>query len=295
MSVDQPEPAANPAPRQALGGVPPLLVVVIALVAGLVGFTIGSLTSEDDAVAVAVADSDADVEDTAGLLDALEGDPDGAANGATEPAGGEPAGDEPAGDEPAGDVQAQEDPGASAGADPSGLPDAEPATRPTLGAADAPVVMEIYSDFACPFCVRHDLEVEPELIERYVEPGLLRLVWFDTPFQGQRALQLAVAARAGQRQDAFWEVKEAIFAEGPSGSSLEELVALAESRGLDGQRFAQDLEDPELVRIVQSDLQRSQQLQVQGTPTFLINGERIVGAQALPTFLSVIDIALEQA
>ena len=286
MSVDQPEPSANTAPRPALGGVPPLLVVAIALVAGLVGFTIGSLNAEAEPAPVA---ADAGAEDTAGLIDGLEDAAAGAAAGGAEAGAGGEADDEAQG------AQQADNPSAPATPSESGLVDAEAATRPTLGAPDAPVVMEIYSDFACPFCVRHDLEVEPELIERYVEPGLLRLVWFDTPFQGQRALQLAVAARAGQRQDAFWEVKEAIFAEGPSGSSIEELVALAESRGLDGERFAQDLEDPELVRIVQSDLQRSQQLQVQGTPTFLVNGERIVGAQALPTFLSVIDIALEQA
>ncbi len=281
MSVDHPEPPSNPAPRPALGGVPPLLVVAIALVAGLVGFTIGSLNAEADPSPVA-----ADAEDTAGQLDGSQDAAAGAGADGTEV-------DEV--DEGAQGAQEAGNPSAPATPDESGLVDAEAATRPTLGAPDAPVVMEIYSDFACPFCVRHDLEVEPELIERYVEPGLMRLVWFDTPFQGQRALQLAVAARAGQRQDAFWEVKEAIFAEGPAGSSAEELVALAESRGLDGERFAHDLEDPELVRLVQSDLERSQQLQVQGTPTFLVNGERIVGAQPLPAFLAVIDVALEEA
>lgn len=229
------EPSEAP-PRAA--GVPMLVVVAIALVAGLVGFTIGSSTAGT------------------GLEPALA-------------------------DEAAPD----------AGAD---TVSADPDARPTLGAADAPVVMEIYSDFACPFCVRHDTEVEPELVSQYVDTGQVRLVWYDTPFQGPPAQQMAVAARAAQRQGGFWAMKEALFRSG-GVTDPAQLQTLAESIGLDGERFAADLADPALATLVQQDLNRSQQLGVRGTPTFLIGEERIIGAQPLNVFVDAIDRALASA
>src|SRR5690625_406580 len=53
-----------------------------------------------------------------------------------------------------------------------------------LGEEDAPVVLVAYSDFTCPFCATWAQETQPELIERYVDPGDLRIEWREFPYLG---------------------------------------------------------------------------------------------------------------
>jgi protein-disulfide isomerase len=168
-------------------------------------------------------------------------------------------------------------------------------TRPALGSADAPVTIELYSDFGCPYCQRHDRDVEPELIAQYVESGQARIEWYDVPFQGPASVQLAVAARAAERQDRFWEYKDAVFATDGRDASDERLREFAVTAGLDVERFERDLADPALELAVRRDLERAQAVGVRATPSFLIAGEPLVGAQPLAAFVPVIDDALAAA
>lgn len=166
--------------------------------------------------------------------------------------------------------------------------------RPTLGDPAAPVVIEVFSDFGCPYCQRHDRDVEPVLVERYVDSGQVRLTWYDVPFQGQTSLELAVAARAAQRQGRFWEFKEAVFATDGRDASPETLRALAAAAELDLASFERDLEDPALELAVRRDLDTAQRLGVRGTPAFLVAGEPLIGAQPLEAFERLIEEALDR-
>jgi protein-disulfide isomerase len=167
--------------------------------------------------------------------------------------------------------------------------------RPVLGDEAAPVTIDLYSDFGCPFCGRFDRETEPELIARYVETGQARIVWHDVPFQGPTSVQLHAAARAAERQDRFWEFKEAAFRTDGRDASPEMLQALATEAGLDLDRFQQDLADPALEELVMADLRSAQAAGVSGTPAFLINGRPLMGAQPLPAFVELIEEALTDA
>lgn len=164
--------------------------------------------------------------------------------------------------------------------------------RPLLGDEDAPVTIDLYSDFGCPFCGRHDRETEPELIARYVDTGQARIVWHDVPFQGPTSVRLHVAARAAERQDRFWEFKEATFRTDGRDASPELLQALATESGLDLDRFEADLADPVLEQLVIADLRSAQAAGVSGTPAFVINGRPLMGAQPLPAFVELIEEAL---
>jgi protein-disulfide isomerase len=82
--------------------------------------------------------------------------------------------------------------------------------------------------------------VEPELYEKYVKDGTLRLEWKDFPYQGRESVDAALAARAAQAQGKFWEYHDLIYANQSSGNSggysEESLTALAEEAGLDVDR-----------------------------------------------------------
>lgn len=72
--------------------------------------------------------------------------------------------------------------------------DGDPLAR---GPVDAPVVLVVYSDYRCPFCAKFSHDTEPQLVDKYVEAGKLRIEWRDLPIFGEESM---VAARpAGPR------------------------------------------------------------------------------------------------
>jgi protein-disulfide isomerase len=260
-------------------GISGLAALAIALIAALVGYTVGATTGGDGAT----ADQPVAVQDAGGGPAAT-----GGADAADTATGGADAADTATGGADAADTDSADDAGAEeAPANPLDV-------RPVLGSADAPITIDVFSDFGCPFCHRHDEEVEPELIARYVETGQARLVWYDVPFQGPTSVRLHVAARAAQRQDLFWEFKEAVFRTSDGrDASPETLRTLAAAAGLDVERFETDLEDPALEQLVLGDLQAAQSAGVTGTPTFLVGGQPVVGAQPLSAFTEAMDEALQ--
>ena len=177
-----------------------------------------------------------------------------------------------------------------------GLARREAGDPTALGAKDAPVVMVAYSDFTCPYCATWAQETQPELVERYVESGELRIEWREFPYLGDLARDLSVGALAAAEQDAFWEYQEAVFdrqedlkSSADSEAGLRELAA---DIGLDVERFDADLQDQEILDRVDADFLGGQRIGVSGTPAFVINGDPVMGAQPLPVFVDSIDTAL---
>ena len=106
-------------------------------------------------------------------------------------------------------------PGANAG-EHNGIPAGFTADgAPYLGSPDAPVTIEEWSDYQCPFCGRHFRETVPALLEKYVRPGKVRLVYRDFPLESLHPTSIAghVAARCVGRQgaDRYWAMHDALF------------------------------------------------------------------------------------
>jgi hypothetical protein len=90
---------------------------------------------------------------------------------------------------------------------PTGL--ADPANPRTLGSADAPITIEVWSDFQCPACGFFARQVEPDLIDEYVKDGTVRLVYRDlattcsrTRTARTRAPSIAGSSTRSRRQSA---------------------------------------------------------------------------------------------
>lgn len=168
-----------------------------------------------------------------------------------------------------------------------------------LGDVDAPVVMIEWSDFQCPFCGRFARETKPELVEQYVEDGVLRIEWRDFPYLGEESRTAALAGRAAAEQDAFWEFHDAVFAleASPNSGQLDadRLVEVAEELGLDGEAFAAAMDDPANAEAVDADFTEGQMLGITGTPTFLVGTQPVVGAQPLEVFQQAIEAAAAEA
>jgi protein-disulfide isomerase len=137
--------------------------------------------------------------------------------------------------------------------------------------------------------------VKPELIQKYVEDGTLRIEWRDFPALGQESVNAALAARAAQAQGEFWEYHELLFENQSEGFGDEQLVALAREAGRDVEKFKTDFRGGEFEDEVAEDFEEGQNAGVSGTPAFDINGDLIVGLQSLETFEQVIEQAKREA
>jgi len=169
-----------------------------------------------------------------------------------------------------------------------------------LGAVDAPVVLIEYADFRCPFCGVYARDTLPQLIEEYVDAGVVRMEWRDLPVFGDESVAAAVAARAAGEQGLFWDFSEVIFANAPERGHValprERLIEIAEQIGVpDMAAFEADLTDPELLTRVEADLAEARSLGATGTPTFLVNDTPLSGAQPISAFRDAIEAELEQA
>jgi protein-disulfide isomerase len=137
--------------------------------------------------------------------------------------------------------------------------------------------------------------VEPKLYEKYVQDGTLRIEWRDFPYRGGESVNAAVAARAAQAQDKYWEYHDLLYESQSSGFSDENLRVHARKVGLDMQRFEKDYENASYTELVQKDFQQGQRMGVNGTPTFLINDQVLVGLQPIGVFEKVIEDARREA
>lgn len=137
------------------------------------------------------------------------------------------------------------------------------------------------------------------MIKRYVEDGTLRIEWRDFAYLGQESVTAAQAARAAQEQGKFWEYHDALYQKQRSinggGFSDEKLVELAADLGLDTEAFKSGLTSGRFEEVVQRDLREAQDTGIQGTPSFIINEQRLVGPQPLEAFEQVIDEELQNA
>ena len=113
------------------------------------------------------------------------------------------------------------------------------------GEVDAPVVMIAYSEFQCPFCGKFARDTEPELVEKYVADGTLRIEWRDFPYLGPESKTAAEAGRAAAAQGKFWEFHEAMYDNQlpPNSGKLDAsyVTGIAEDLGLDVEEFPRDM------------------------------------------------------
>ncbi|MFH8992956.1 DsbA family protein [Streptomyces sp. NPDC017940] len=162
------------------------------------------------------------------------------------------------------------------------------------GRADAPVVMIEYADFKCGFCGKFARDTEPDLVKKYVADGTLRIEWRNFPIFGEDSERAARGAWAAGRQGRFWQFHEAAYADGAKdkgfgGGRLKELARAAGVK--DVERFAEDADSGAARDAVKKDQDEGFKLGAASTPSFLVNGQPIAGAQSDAVFERAIEAA----
>ncbi|MEU2155338.1 DsbA family protein [Streptomyces sp. NPDC019396] len=173
-----------------------------------------------------------------------------------------------------------------------------PGDPAALGRTDAPVVMIEYADFKCGYCAKFARDTQPALVKRYVDDGTLRIEWRNFPVFGEESESVARASWAAGRQGRFWQFHDAAYApeakeQGFGAERLKELARQAGVKDLD--RFTGDADSEAARQAVARDQEEAYALGATSTPSFLVNGRPIAGAQSEGTFAEAIDAATDAA
>jgi protein-disulfide isomerase len=184
--------------------------------------------------------------------------------------------------------------------------DAPAADSPSKGNEKAKVVMEIFSDFQCPFCGR----VEPTVAQVEKAYGdKIRMVWRHKPLPMHADAPLASEAAQEvfkqKGKDAFWKYHDLLFSKQstPDGLKRAALENYAEPMGIDMTKFKHALDTNANKAFVDSESKVADAAGISGTPAFVIgsidkgkvNGYYISGAQPFGKFKKVIEKALKEA
>jgi protein-disulfide isomerase len=165
----------------------------------------------------------------------------------------------------------------------------------SIGQADAFVTLHEYASLTCGHCAKFHTETLPEIKKQYVDTGKVRIVFHDFPLDGLAMGAVMIARCSGP--DRFADFTDMLFqtqanwrdAQNPLAS----LVALARFYGLNGDDVNSCLNNQDLLKFVQGNRDAaSSKFSINSTPTFILNGNKIEGAQPFDVFKSAFDEAL---
>jgi len=179
---------------------------------------------------------------------------------------------------------------------------------PTIGSTDAKVKIVEFGDYKCPVCARFSQEIMSKIKTEFIDTGKVSLSYQNWTIISPNADSFT-AAMAGQAiyhqsNEAFWKYNDAMFKnQNPNEKMIwatqEYILDLAKREGLaiDYDLLKQDLESRKYADEVNSQNGFAQKKSFSGTPTVLINGERLSDSVALnyDNLKAAIETALQEA
>jgi protein-disulfide isomerase len=170
-------------------------------------------------------------------------------------------------------------------------------SEPSIGDPAAPVTIIEYSSMTCPHCAAFHANTLPELKERYIDAGKVRLVLRDFPLD-QNALRASMIAHCAG-EDRYPQFVEVFFAQQASwaraNDPVQALKQLAQLGGLSADKVDACLADKALEEaILQARLDGQEKYDIKSTPSFIIDGKTYSGDQSVQKFAEIIDPLLGQ-
>ena len=167
-----------------------------------------------------------------------------------------------------------------------------------LGKADAPITIIEYASLTCPHCAHFEVDVLPKLKAKWIDTGKAKLVLRDFPLD-EPALRAAMVARCAP-PERFYPLVDTFFAQQEQWATTRDyraaLEKLAKLGGISNKEFAACISDKKLEdQVAQSRLTAAQQLGVDATPTFFVNGKKFDGAPSVEAFDKALSGAAEKS
>jgi|GEM_PF-349261 len=154
--------------------------------------------------------------------------------------------------------------------------------RTTLGNPDAAITVEAWEDFLCPACAAWNAEVKPQLVQDYVEEGLVKLEFHHFPLvqiHGQNAARAAEASECAADQGAFWPYHDRLFHENRSrgqqnrlqGFVYDAFVDYAQDLELDIDAFTQCIGNEKYSQLVNDSMNAAFERPLSSTPSIIVS------------------------
>ncbi len=164
-----------------------------------------------------------------------------------------------------------------------------------IGDPNAPVRIDEYSDYQCPYCRQFQETTLPLLAANEIADGTVYFVYHPFSFIGQESQDAANAALCARDQGKFWEYSETVFAnqagENVGTFSQARLTDFAQALDLDMATFSSCLSQDQHKAEVNQGYAEGVGAGVQSTPSFTINGTLVTGALPYDQFQARIQLA----
>jgi protein-disulfide isomerase len=159
-------------------------------------------------------------------------------------------------------------------------------TAPAGGNPDGDVTIVEFFDYRCPYCK----QVEPSLETLIKEDGKIRIVYKEFPVLGPASVYASRIALAAHKQGKYAAFHDAMMAK--KGQITEEVVlAVAKTAGLDVDRAKVDMNAPEVNDIIARNKALAADLEIGGTPTFIIGSRLMPGAGDIDALRKMVESA----
>ena len=179
---------------------------------------------------------------------------------------------------------------------PADLADGEPDGDIVLGSDKALVTVIEYASMTCPHCAHFSETTFPELQKRYIDTGKVRYTLRAFPLDALAAAGFMLARCAGN--DKYMPIVETLFAKQTEWivkEPLPPLKEIAKQFGITEDQFNQCLANQKLLDSIQAVRDHAvQKLGVNSTPTFFINGKKMVGDVSIDQMAKEIEPYLKE-
>lgn len=161
----------------------------------------------------------------------------------------------------------------------------------------AAVTLVEFADYQCPACGAYHSTLK-RLLSDF--EGKLNFVYRNFPLtQHKNSRTAAFAAEAAGEQGKFWEMHDRIFEEQAQWSEKDNakdiFVQYARDLGLDIDRLKQDMDNSKIQSKINRDFGDGNAVGVNSTPTFFLNGEKLINPGSYEIFKTLIQAAIDKA
>ncbi len=155
---------------------------------------------------------------------------------------------------------------------------------PFIGQKETDIIIVEFIDYNCGYC-KKTLNTVKEL---YKNIDNIRIVFIDYPILSETSRMAAKASLASNKQNSYFKYHSELLKH-PGPLTKEVLLKLAEKLSFDIKKFEQDMESDEIKNRIEKNISLAENLNIRGTPTFLLDNRILAGAHDYKKLKNIIN------